>query len=171
MRVSNEDLDVRRVNNELHVDAPHIHFLSGPPLDRLHDGVSIPFDFQLTLFNGTKDKPFRRAVERFIVSYALWDENFKVVRLRGSGRMGLSAAAVEQWCLYNVAVSTAGISPDSKLWVRLEIRAQDPIEQASAGDDPGLSLSRLVDLFGRPPRNPQHWTLDSTAFRLSDLDR
>jgi hypothetical protein len=171
MRVSNEDLYVTRMNEELHVAAPRIHFLSGRPLDRLHDGQSVPFDFQLTLFKGTRDTPFRRTVERFVVSYALWDENFKVVRVRGAGRMGLSAAGVEHWCLDNVAVSSAGIPADSRLWVRLEIRAQDSPEEASAAGDPGISLSRLIELFGRPARNTQHWTLDSTAFRLADLDR
>jgi len=171
MRVSNEDLYVIRVNDELKVSAPRIHFLFGLPLIRLHDGMSVPFDFQLTLFSGTRDTPFRRTVERFVVSYALWEENFKVVRVRGARRTGLSASGVEQWCLENVALSTAGISPGDKLWVRLEIRAQDSPEGAAASEDPGLSLKSLIELFGRPARNPQHWTLDSTAFRLEDLDR
>jgi len=171
MRVSNEDLYVMRVNDELRVSAPRIHFLSGPPLDRLHDGMSVPFDFQLTLFNGTRDTPFRRTVERFVVSYALWEENFQVGRVRGPGRTGLSASGVERWCLDNLAVSTAGIPPGNKLWVRLEIRAQDSPEEAAASDGPGISLSHLIELFARPARNPQHWVLDSTAFHLEDLDR
>ncbi|MGA3028484.1 MAG: hypothetical protein ABSF98_27365 [Bryobacteraceae bacterium] len=171
MRVSNEDLYVMRVNDELRVSAPRIHFLSGLPLTRLHDGMSVPFDFQLTLFNGTRDTPLRRTVERFVVSYALWDENFKVVHVRGARRMGLSASGVEQWCLENLTVSAAGIPPGDRLWVRLEIRAQDSPEGAAADEDPGLSLKSLIELFGRPARNPQHWMLESTAFRLEDLDR
>jgi len=171
MRVSDEDLYVVRANEELRVDAPRIHFLSGQPLARLHDGMSVPFDFQLSLFNGTRDTLFRRTVERFVVSYALWDENFKVVRVRGAGRTGLSASEAERWCLENLKVSTAGIPPGNKLWVRLEIRAQDSPEETTATDDPGISLSHLIDLFARPARNPQHWALDSTAFRLEDLER
>jgi hypothetical protein len=171
MRVSDEDLYVVRANEQLRVDAPRIHFLSGQPLARLHDGMSVPFDFQLSLFNGTHDTPFRRTVERFVVSYALWDENFKVVRLRGAGRTGLSASETERWCLENLKISAAGVPPGNKLWVRLEIRAQDSPEETTASGDPGISLSHLIDLFGRPARNPQHWTLDSTAFRLEDPER
>ena len=171
MRVSNEDLYVMRANDDLRVAAPRIHFLSGRPLTRLHDGVSVPFDFQLTLFSGTRDTLFRRTVERFVVSYDLWEENFKVARVRGARRAGLSASGVEHWCLENLAVSTAGIPPGNKLWVRLEIRAQDSPEGAAAGDDPGISLTSLIELFGRPARNPQHWMLDSTAFHLEDLER
>ena len=171
MRVSNEDLYVTRANDELHVQAPRVHFLSGQPLTRLHDGVSVPFDFQLTLFNGTRETPFRRTVERFVVSYDLWEENFKVTRVRGARRTGLSAIGVERWCFDNLTLSTAGISPGSKLWVRLEIRAQDSPEGAAGSNDPGISLSSLVELFARPARNPQHWMLDSTAFHLDDLDR
>jgi hypothetical protein len=171
MRVSNEDLYVLRVNDDLRVAAPRIHFLSGQPLDRLHDGMSVPFDFQLTLFSGTRQTPVRRTVERFVVSYALWEENFKVVRVRGAGRTGLSASGVERWCLENLTVPTAGIPPGNNLWVRLEVRAQDSPEEVLGSDDPGISLTHLIDLFSRPARNPQHWTLDSTAFRLEDLDR
>lgn len=171
MRVSNEDLYVTRINDELRVAAPRIHFLSGRPLDRLHDGVSVPFDFQLTLFSGTRDTPFRRTVERFVISYDLWEESFKVTRVRGARRMGLSASGVEHWCLDNLAVSTAGVPPGSRMWVRLEIRAQDSPEAVSAPSDPGISLTSLIELFSRPARNPQHWTLDSTAFHLEDLER
>lgn len=171
MRVSNEDLYVTRLSDELHVSAPRIHFLSGQPLTRLHDGVSVPFDFQLTLFSGTRDTPFRRTVERFVVSYDLWEENFKVSRVRGVRRSALSASEVERWCFDNLAISTAGIQPGSKLWVRLEIRAQDSPGGAAGASDPGISLASLVELFARPARNSQHWTLDSTVFHLDDLDR
>jgi hypothetical protein len=171
MRVSNEDLYVMRVNDDLRVAAPRIHFLSGQPLTRLHDGVSVPFDFQLTLFNETRDTPFRRGVERFVISYDLWEETFKVARVRGARRTGLSASGVEHWCLDNLTVSTAGIQPGNKLWVRLEIRSQDSPEGAAGASDPGISLASLVELFARPARNPQHWMLDSTVFHLEDLDR
>ncbi len=133
--------------------------------------MSVPFDFQLSLFDGTRDVPFRRTVDRFVVSYDLWEESFKVARIRGAGRTGLSASGVERWCLDNLAVSTAGLTPGTRLWVRLEIRAQDSPEGVSGGNDPGISLTSLIDLFSRPARNPQHWTLESTAFRLEDLDR
>ena len=170
MRVSDEDLYVLRANDDLRVSAPRVHFLSGQPLTRLHDGVSVPFDFQLTLFSGNRDTPFRRTVERFVVSYDLWEETFKVARVRGARRTGLSASGVENWCLQNLSVSAAGVPPSNKMWVRLEIRAQDSPEGAAGVNDPGISLTSLIELFGRPPRNAQHWMLDSTAFRLDDLD-
>jgi len=171
MRVSNEDLYVVRVNDDLRVSAPRVHFLAGRPLIRLHDGDAVPFDFQLTLFDGNRDVPFRRTVDRFVVSYDLWDENFKVTRMSGGHRSGLSASAAERWCLDNLLVSAAGIPRSDRLWVRLEIRAQDTPDAAAVTGDPGISLKTLVELFGRPPRNSPHWSLDSTSFRLEDLDR
>jgi hypothetical protein len=173
MRVSDEDLYVVRVNDDLRVSAPRAHFLAGRPLIRLHDGDAVPFDFQLTLFDGNRDLPLRRTVDRFVVSYDLWDENFKVTRMGGAHRSGLSANAAERWCLDNLLVSAAGIPPSDRLWLRLEIRAQDPPDVAAGtgGGDPGISLKSLVELFGRPPRTSPHWTLDSTSFRLEDLDR
>jgi len=172
MRISNEDLYVVRVNDDLRVSAPRIHFLAGGSLLRLHDGDAVPFDFQLTLFDGNRDVLFRRGVGRFVVSYDLWNENFKVTQMGGGHRSGLSASAAERWCLDNLLVSAAGVAPGDRLWLRLEIRAEDPPDPAaSAGGDPGISLKSLVELFGRPPRNSPHWTLDSTAFRLEDLDR
>jgi len=171
MRVSSEDLYITRLNDDLHVAAPRIHFLSGQPLTRLHDGMSVPFDFQITLFNGTRDMPFRRTVDRFVVSYDLWEENFKVLRVRGARRTGLSAPDVERWCFNNLAISTAGIARTDKLWLRLEIRAQDSPEGATGASDPGISLASLIEVFARPAKNPQHWTLESTAFHLDDLDR
>ena len=172
MRISNEDLYITRINDDLRVSAPRLHFLAGGPLIRLHDGDAVPFDFQLTLFNGNRDVPFRRVVDRFVLSYDLWNENFKVTRLGGGHRTGLTANEAERWCLDNLLVSVGGISPENRLWVRLEIRAQDAPELAAGGDgDPGISLRSLVELFGRPPRNLQHWTLDSLSFRLQDLER
>jgi len=172
MRISDEDLYIRRVNDDLRVSAPRLHFLSGNPLIRLHDGDAVPFDIQVTLFNGSQEATFRRAVDRFVVSYDLWNENFKVARLHGGQRSGLSASEAERWCLDNLPVSAAGIPPGDRLWVRLEIRAPDPPDaSAGAGGDPGISLKSLVDLFGRPARSSPHWTLNSASFRLEDLDR
>jgi len=175
MRVSSEDVTVVRMQDDLKVAAPKLHFLSGKPLERLHNAMAVPFDFQLTLFNGSRDTPYRRSAERFVVSYDIWDEQFSVTRMRSPRKtvMGLaSAASAETWCLDNLLISPAGVPGTNKLWLRLEIRAEDPRDVASVlGGDQGISLSGLVELFSRPPGNAQErWAVDSDPFRLSELN-
>ena len=172
MSVSSEDLILRRAAGEIHVMAPRIHFLTGRTLQRLRDGATVPFDFQFTIAAGTKSNVIGRTVERFMVSYDVWEEKFKVVALGNYHRYGshLSANAAEAWCLENIFVPSSGIPADKQLWARLEIRGVEPKEQASTASDPTISISTLIEIFGHQPRFQQeHITLESTPFLLSDL--
>ncbi len=177
MRISSEDLTVMRVHDDLRVSAPRLHFLSGKPLQRLHDAMAVPFDFQLTLFNGSHDAPYRRSAERFVVSYDIWEEPeraFSVTRMRSPRKtiLGLSPASAEAWCLDNLLVSSSGVPANNKLWLRLEIRAEGPHDAAPVlGGDQGISLAGLVELFSRPPGNAQErWAMDTDPFRLAELN-
>jgi len=82
LTVSSDDLFVRRSSNDLHVLAPRLHFLTPKTLERLRDGAIEPFDVQLTISAGSKNNVIARAVERFVVSYDLWQEKFSVVGVR-----------------------------------------------------------------------------------------
>jgi hypothetical protein len=172
MSVSTEDLLVRRSAGEIHVVAPRVHFLSGKALQRLKDGATVPFDFQLTIAAGSKANIIGKSVERFLVSYDVWEEKFKVVGQGNFYRYGshLSASAAESWCLENIFVPSAGLPAEKELWARLEIRSAEAKEQASAFTDPGISISALIGIFSQRPRPQQdRWTLESTPFHLADL--
>ena len=58
--------------------APDLHFLTGKPLERLKDAATVTFLSQLTLFSDAQGTVFKRAAERLVVSYDLWEEKFSV---------------------------------------------------------------------------------------------
>ncbi len=172
MSASSEDLFVRRLADQIHVIAPRLHFLSGKSLERLRDGVTVPFDFQLSISAGLKTNLVGRAVERFSISYDVWEEKFRVVRNRDfrKSAAGLSASAAETWCLENLLMPAAGLPADKELWARLDVRTGEPKEQVSSTSDSGISIPALIQLLSRPPRPQQdHWTLESAVFHLADL--
>jgi len=172
MSVSSEDMILRRTAGEIHVMAPRIHFLTGRALQRLRDGATVPFDFQFTIAAGSKTNVVGRIVERFMVSYDVWEEKFKVVALGNYRRYGshLSANAAEAWCLDNIFVPTSVVPADKQLWAKLEIRGVEPKDQSAAFPDSGISISTLIGIFGHQPRPQQeHITLDSPPFLLSEL--
>lgn len=175
LSVPGEDLTPRWIGDQLQVSAPKLHFISGKQLERLHNGAAVPFDFQLSLAAaGAKNVALERALERFVVSYDLWEEKFAVVRLRNSRRSGahLTATAAEAWCLDNISLPTNAIPTDKGMWVRLEIRSAELKSPAQISEDGGVSLATLIELFSHPVRSSQdHWTMETGPFRLADVKR
>ena len=116
----------------------------------------------------------RRIPDRFVFSYDLWEEKFSVTKL-GEGQRTvshLSAAAAEAWCLDNVAISSTGLPQDRPFWLRFELRAAEPKDEAAVMGESGLNLTRLIEIFSRRPRDEQpHWTADAGPLRLGDLKR
>ena len=160
----------RHVAGDLHVSAPSLHFLAGKSLSRLHDGAAVPFDFQLIIASGSKDNVVAGSLERFTVSYDVWEEKFSVVRVRDFRRSGmrLSASSAESWCLDNIVIPAAGLPAGRPLWARLEIRSAESKDPLPAGS--GLNLATLIELFSRPARPQQdHWSVESAPFQLADL--
>lgn len=178
MTVSTQGLVPHHVSGEIHLTAPNLHFLTGRALSRLHDGAAVPFDFQLTIVTGgPRSTVLARSLERFTVSYDVWEEKFSVVRgrdLRKSG-MRLSSNSAETWCLENIFVSAANLPSDQQLWARLEIRSAEPREPLSTLHDSGLpdtgiNLATLIEIFSRPTRPQQdRWLIESAPFELATL--
>jgi len=172
LSVSSEDLIVRRSSDQIRVTAPRLHFLTGKSLQRLRDGAIVPFDFQLSIAAGSKGNVVERTVERFMVSYDLWQEKFRIVRISNMQKSSatLSANAAESWCLEHLLIQTSRLPVDKDLWARLEVRSAEPREQATALNDPGLSITTLIELFSRPHRTQQdHAFLETGPFHLADL--
>ena len=170
MTVSSTGLLPRHVAGEIHVTAPTLHFLTGKSLSRLHDGAAVPFDFQLVIASGSKNNVVARSLERFMVSYDVWEEKFSVVRVRDFRHSGmrLSAASAESWCLDNIVIPAAALPPGQQLWARLEIRSAEGKEPLAATS--GINLATLIEIFSRPSRPEQdRWSIESAPFQLPDL--
>jgi hypothetical protein len=165
----------QHIAGEVHVSAPALHFLTGKSLSRLHDGAAVPFDFQLIVStgpqsSGSSNNVVARSLERFTVSYDVWEEKFSVVRVRDFRRSGmrLSAASAESWCLDNIVIPAAGLPTGQQLWARLEIRSAESKEPLAASS--GINLATLIEIFSRPSRPQQdRWSLESAPFQLTDL--
>jgi hypothetical protein len=170
MTVSSQGLLPRQVSGEIRVAAPSLHFLTGKSLSRLHDGAAVPFDFQLIIAAGSKNNVVARSLERFMVSYDVWEEKFSVIRVRDFRKSGmrLSANSAESWCLDNLFVPAASLPAGQQLWARLEIRTVESREPLPA--ESGINLATLIDIFSRPSRPQQdRWSLESAPFQLADL--
>jgi hypothetical protein len=169
-----QSLSVVWDGDDLHVAAPQLHFLAGKPLERLKDGASVVFLTQLTLTTDSFNSILRRTPERFVFSYDLWEEKFSVTKL-GPGQRTithLSATAAEAWCLDNVAISASSLPTDHPFWLRFELRAADPKDEAAVIGEPGINLTRLIEIFSRRPRDQQpQWTAEAGPLRLGDLKR
>jgi len=174
-----EDLILDSRENRLEFSAPRLHFLTGKPLQRLRDAAEVPFDFQITLWSGSRNHVFTRHLELFVVSFDVWEETFSVnkVQLPHKSANHLSAQAAETWCVEQMTIADlTGLAPAEPLWARLEVRAQDGTKDnsalfgRSAITDSGISLNNLVEIFSRPPPAPQaHWSLETGPVTLESL--
>lgn len=160
----------------LRISAPNFSFLNGKSLERLKDGASVAFIAQLTV----SDSPnyviaTARSVARFAVSYDIWEERFSVTKIsdRPEGTRtvkDLPGPAAEIWCFDNLAVNRADLPADKPFYVQLDLRVEDPRDQASVIGPGGISLKRMVEVFSRPVYDKQaHWLLNSGPLRLEDL--
>ena len=175
-----ESLRVRLIPDRLLVAAPQLRFLMGRPLERLHNGASVWFDFQLSAVAerpaaGVAPRVLERAVERFAVSYDLWEEKFAVAKLGTAPRSvsHLSAEAAEAWCVDNTSVPVAAIPGNSSFWLRLDYQADSPASAASdPQDNSGSTMAVLVDIFSRRTRAEQvHGFEETGPLRLENLKR
>ncbi|MEK7406959.1 MAG: hypothetical protein AAB225_17940 [Acidobacteriota bacterium] len=167
-----QPLGVRLEANQLRVSAPQLGVLSGLPLERLRNGAPVPFAFKLTLSTDRHATTLLRDLKRFVFSYDLWEEKFSVVKLghprRSASHMATTAA--EAWCVDDMALATAGLAQDRPFWARLEVRLENLREEA-AEEESGVSLTRLIELFGRRAETRRSsWLFEAGPLRLADLN-
>jgi len=169
-----QSLGVRLDGDDLRIAAPQFHFLTGKPLEKLKDGASVAFLAQLSLSSEVNSPAIKRAVDRFIVSYDVWEEKFSVTQTgveRGTVTH-LTSTAAETWCLDRLAVGIDGVASEKPFWVRLEIRVEDARDQAGVVGDAGINLTRLIEIFSNAARAQQsRWEAVTGPVRLMDLKR
>jgi hypothetical protein len=172
--VSAQSLLVRLDGDDLRVASPQLRFLSGKSLEKLKDGASLVFLAQLSLSTEVNEPAIRRAVDRFVVSYDVWEEKFSVTStgMERATVSHLSSSAAEAWCLGHLAVGIDGVAADRPLWVKLELRAEDARDQAAVVGESGINLTRLIEVFSNPARAQQlRWEAVAGPVRLLDLKR
>jgi len=168
-------LSVQYDGDLLYPVAPSLHFLTGKVLDRLRDSADIQvFVSQLTLFRQDGSLPVKPAHARFVVSYSIWEEKFKVAIPGSAARSaeGLSRAEAETWCLENVAISSSGLAPEKPFRMQFDLRSVQPRDLSRVMGDLGISLTSMIEIFSRRPGGEDfHRTLETDWLRLFDLPR
>jgi hypothetical protein len=169
--------DLRVDGDDLRVSVPaKFQFLSGKPLEKLKDGATLEYLAQLSLSASSEvSTPLvRPAVNRFVVSYDVWEEKFSVTStvLERATASHLSAAAAEAWCLDHLPLGIDGVPRDKPLWIKLELRAEDARDQTGIFGSSSINLTRLIEVFSNPARAQQmHWEASAGPVRLEDLKR
>ena len=168
-----QDLVLRHAADALLVTAPRLHFLTGKPLERMRNGASVTYDMQLSILSENRQYVLRRGFERFVVSYDLWEEKFSATRMRTARTSAshLTAEAAESWCLDHLSVPSSGLATEKPVYVRLDIRAQEPKDRRSIDDDASISLSRLIEIFSRAgnPASGTQWRAEAGPISLQKV--
>lgn len=167
-------LSVSSDGDSLYVAAPQLHFLTGRPLVRLMDGNTVVFLSQITLFGDANHMTMiRKQPEQITVSYAIWDEKFKVdLAVDRRSAKDLSLSQTESWCMQNLAISALGLEPLRPFWLRFELRSASERDLSSVRSEGGISIRGLIEAFSHRAGNDEfHRALEAGPLRLVDLPR
>ena len=131
-------VNVERDGDRLHVSAPQFHFLTGQPLEQLHDGRSVTYVLTVSL-QVQRGQARGAGVSRQVVfSYDLWEERFSVARVDepNTSASHLTAAAAEAWCMDLLSLPTSAAPADKTFVVKLEcsLREEGAPVRRCAGD-------------------------------------
>jgi hypothetical protein len=164
-------LTVERDGDRLRLSAPGLHFLTGAPLERLHDGRSVTYVFTVAL-RVQRGGPRGPALTRQVVfSYDLWEERYAVVRLDDPkvAASHLATAAAEAWCIDLLALPASAAPVDKTFVVELECSLRE--EGAQPANAPSATtFTGLIDLLSRKARAaPPRWEAASLPLRLAEL--
>jgi hypothetical protein len=160
--------------DNLHVSAPYLRFLTGKTLEQLHNGAPAAFDGQLSLSLDGFASFLNRAVERFVVSFDIWEEKFSVTTTTKERRSAshLSETGAESWCFSALTLPLSALPREGPFWLRLELRLEDSKDQAGLLEGSGISLARLIEIFSRRARPQQPpWQAEVGPLRLADLKK
>ena len=171
-RAANE-LSIVYDGDNLHPVVQNLHFLAGKPLDRLKDAEKVAFVSHLSIFTIDQSIAFQQALQKFVVSYDIWEQKF-MVTVPPRSRENLTAAQAEAWCLESLAISAKGLAADRPFFLRFELFTEQRRESSGVLADPGISLVKpLAELLTRRWRPDEpHWgPFESGRLRLSELVR
>jgi len=145
-------MTVTTTGGDVRVQAPGFRFISGEPLARLKDGLTVRVQLELHVVAGPgAATAAAQSRQTFVLSYDLWEERFAAA-VSGTGSRSVShltAAAAEAWCIQQLAVPVSGLGPlrNQPFWVRLESRFVNGTSDGREGE--GLTLRGMIDALSR----------------------
>lgn len=171
--ISAQALSVRLDNDYLRISAPDLKFLDGKPLDRLLDGNTVSYLGQLSVATGNERVVQARSIARFALSYDIWTQRFKVTLVTAPkpypSQKNLTREGAQAWCLDQLKIDISRVPSNRPIWLRLEIRSEDPGATAGIVGEPGISLSGLIALFSRPVKDKQIHLEEEIPLNLADF--
>jgi hypothetical protein len=151
-RLGSQSMTVSTKDGTVRAQAPGFRFISGQPLARLKDGLTVRVELEMRVLAASgADTAAAMIRQTFVLSYDLWEERF-AASVSGSGSRSVShvtAAAAEAWCLEQLAVPVSGLGPlrSGPFWIRLDAQV---INGESAGhESEGLTLRGIIDTLSR----------------------
>ncbi len=170
-----QSISPRLNDGQLSLNALNVKFLEGKALDRLKNGQSVSFDFQMQLLDGLK--PLGRTLHRFVLSYDLWEETFSAVQLSQTSPRTpiystnrLKSDAVAGWCLGRMQLPLPFIDKAKPLTMQLEIRSSGAKLANPLRPQGSVDLGVLVEIFSRPADPKEvRFTATTQTFTLGAL--
>ena len=168
-----QSLSARIDGGQLRLTSSRMRFLTGEAMDRLRDGATVRYAFQLTARENKDGRILARTQQQFAISYDLWEEKFAVTKLGSAPRSisHLSASAAEAWCVDNTSVPVAALGATPTIWLRLDYQVNDPTEAPAPPDNSALTLSGLIDIFSRRTREQLRGSEEVGPLRLESLKK
>ena len=150
-RLGSQSMTVTTTGGEVRVQAPGFRFISGEPLARLKDGLTVRVDLEIQALAGPGAAAAAQNRQTFVLSYDLWEERFAAT-VSGTGSRSVShlaLAAAEAWCIQQltVPVSELGSLRSQPFWIRLESRILNG--KSDGREDEGLTLRGIIDTLSR----------------------
>lgn len=164
-------VNVERDGDRLRVSAPGLHFLTGQPLQQLHDGRSLTYVLTVSLQVQRGQGRGAGVTREVVFSYDLWEERFAVARADDpkAAASHLTAAAAEAWCMDLLSLPASAAPADKTFVVKLDCSLREEAPQP-ADAPPTTTLTGLIDLLSRKVRaTPPRWEASSLPLRLADI--
>jgi hypothetical protein len=154
LHVSAQELSVSTVGDSVYVRARAFGFIEGEALDRLKDGRSVRFDFELDVLAKPAGPVVTEARQSFNLSYDLWEQRFAVTQIGTPSRSSshLTLPLAEAWCLEHLTlpVSAFGhLGRDAPFWLRLGYRIPDRDRAKETDGNSTFTLRSLIDRLSR----------------------
>lgn len=151
-RLGSQSMTVTTTGGEVRVQAPGFRFISGEPLARLKDGLTVRVELEVRVLAGPGAAvAATQRRQTFVLSYDLWEERFAAA-VSGTGSRSVShltAEAAEAWCIQQVTVPVSGLGSlrSRPFWIRLESRILNGKSDGREGE--GLTLRGIIDTLSR----------------------
>ena len=168
-RLGSQSITVTSAGGAVRVQAPGFRFITGEPLARLKDGLSVRVELELGVLAGPGESASVGHKQAFVLSYDLWEERFAAA-VSGTGARSMShltSAAAEAWCVQQLAVPVdkLGSLRTQPFWIRLESRILNG--SAAGRDDAGLTLRGIIDTLSRRQASDTSHSAEGGPFKVT----